>query len=78
VHDWHFGTLPSEHVSMGVVSDGSYGVPKGLVFSFPVECKQGSWKIVQGLNWEDWQKKLVENTTKELLEEKQMALEALK
>jgi malate/lactate dehydrogenase len=51
---------------MGVLSDGSYGVPEGLVFSFPVECKQGSWKIVQGLNWKDWQKKLIEITTKEL------------
>ena len=54
VHDWHFGTQPSEYVSMGVVSDGSYGVPKGLVFSFPVQCNKGSWKIVQGLNWQDW------------------------
>lgn len=49
MHDWFVGTNSGEYVSMAVVSDGSYDVPKGLVFSFPVTCKDGIFKIVQGL-----------------------------
>ena len=48
VHDWVTGT-GEEWVSMGIASDGSYGVPEGLVSSFPVTCKDGGWEIVQGL-----------------------------
>lgn len=47
MRDWWFGTKPNEYVSMAVVSDGSYGVPKGLVYSFPVEVKDKKYKIVQ-------------------------------
>jgi len=43
------GTNPNEYVSMAVVSDGSYDVPKGLVFSFPCVCKNWEYKIVTGL-----------------------------
>lgn len=43
------GTRAGEYVSMAVVSDGSYGVPEGLVFSFPVTCSNGEYTIVQGL-----------------------------
>jgi hypothetical protein len=43
------GTKAGEFVSMGVPSDGSYGVPKGIVFSFPCKCVNGSYEIVQGL-----------------------------
>lgn len=49
IHDWIVGTKPGEYVSMAVMSDGSYGVPKGIIFSFPVTCKDGKWTIVQGL-----------------------------
>ncbi len=42
------GTAPGTWVSMGVVSDGSYGTQPGLCFSFPVTCKAGKWSIVQG------------------------------
>lgn len=38
VRDWYFGTQPGEWVSMGVISNGEYGVPEGLVFSYPVTC----------------------------------------
>jgi malate/lactate dehydrogenase len=48
MHDWFVGTV-GDYVSMAVVSDGSYDVPKGLVFSFPVTCKDGTFKIVPGL-----------------------------
>jgi malate dehydrogenase len=46
VHDIHFGTKPGYFTSMGVVSDGSYGIPKDIVFSFPVEIQNKQWKIV--------------------------------
>jgi len=48
VHDWVLGTPSGKWVSMGVVSDGSYGVTPGLVFSYPVRCAGGKWSIVQG------------------------------
>jgi malate/lactate dehydrogenase len=47
VRDWLLGTPKGEWVSMGVASDGSYGIPPGLFFSFPVTCHQGQWHIVQ-------------------------------
>ncbi len=47
VRDWLLGTPHGEWVSMGVASDGSYGVPPGLFFSFPVTCQHGQWHIVQ-------------------------------
>ena len=49
VRDWLLGTPGGEWTSMAVVSDGSYGVPVGLVSSFPVRCHSGEWEIVQGL-----------------------------
>ena len=49
IHDWLVGTKLGEYVSMAVMSEGSYGVPKGIIFSFPVTCKEGKWNIVQGL-----------------------------
>ena len=47
VRDWLLGSPRGDWVSMGVASDGSYGVPPGLFFSFPVTCQHGSWQIVQ-------------------------------
>eukprot|EP01123_Difflugia_compressa_P006166 TRINITY_DN1832_c0_g1_i1.p1 TRINITY_DN1832_c0_g1~~TRINITY_DN1832_c0_g1_i1.p1 ORF type:complete len:368 (+),score=77.82 TRINITY_DN1832_c0_g1_i1:50-1153(+) len=73
MHDWWLGTAPGEWVSMGVVSDGSYGIPKGLVFSFPVTIKDGKWSIVQGLKCSEFGKKAIQVTTQELLQEKELA-----
>ena len=47
MRDWLLGTAEGEWTSMGVVSDGSYDVPEGLIFSFPVTCQDGEWQIVQ-------------------------------
>ena len=47
LRDWYCGT--DQIVSMGVVSDGSYGIPKGLFSSFPVKCKNFEWQIVKGV-----------------------------
>uniref|UniRef100_A0A915Q1N6 Malate dehydrogenase n=1 Tax=Setaria digitata TaxID=48799 RepID=A0A915Q1N6_9BILA len=76
IHDWHCGTKPGEWVSMGIPSDGSYGIPKGLMFSFPVTISGGEYKIVQGLSLDDFAKEKIAITQKELEEERDEALEA--
>ena len=63
---------------MGVLSDGSYGVPKDIVYSFPVRIKSdGSFEIVQGLTISDFAREKMELTAKELVEEKEAAVEFL-
>lgn len=74
--DWWLGTKGNEWVSMGVISDGSYGVEKGLVFSYPVHIKDGKYAIVQGLKMDDWAQGLLDKTQKELVEEKNDAVKA--
>ena len=74
VKDWWNGTKTGDYVSMGVVSDGSYGIPSGLCFSFPVEIQNKQWKIVQGLNVDDFARSKLDITVKELLEEKEEAM----
>lgn len=75
IRDWVLGTAEGEIVSMAVVSDGSYGVPEGLVYSFPVTCKDGKYSIVQGLEVSDYSKEKLAITTKELEEERSLALQ---
>ncbi|XP_063377278.1 malate dehydrogenase, cytoplasmic isoform X1 [Cydia fagiglandana] len=77
MRDWFLGT-GDRWVSMGVVSDGSYGTPKDVVFSFPVTVNNGKWKIVEGLTISDFARKMLDNTGKELAEEKQDALDVCK
>jgi len=69
MRDWFQGTKANEYVSMAVVSDGSYGVPEGLVFSFPVTCNNGEYTIVQGLTLNDFAKEKIRITTEELQQE---------
>ena len=59
---------------MAVPSNGEYGVPKGIVYSFPCVTKNFQWKIVQGLQIDDWSRQKMEITAKELLDERKMAL----
>jgi len=73
IRDWVLGTPCGEWTSMGVVSDGSYGIARGIVFSFPCTCKDGVWNIVQGLKWDKQTKEKIDISTKELLEEKKEA-----
>ena len=56
---------------MGVVSDGSYGIPDGIVYSYPVTIKDQKWEIVQGLTIDDFSREKMDATAKELLEEKE-------
>ena len=69
MHDWAVGTPANDWVSMSVVSDGSYGVPEGLISSFPVTCKDGKYEIVQGLDLNDFSKKKIAATVDELTKE---------
>lgn len=67
---WALGTAEGDWVSMGVYSDGSYGIDKGLIYSFPVTCKGGDWQIVQGLAVSDFSRGKMKATEKELQEER--------
>ncbi|GIL58374.1 hypothetical protein Vafri_13439 [Volvox africanus] len=77
VRDWVRGTPSGSWVSMGVVSDGSYGVQPGLVYSYPVTCSGGKWRIVQGLPIDDASKERMRTTEAELVEERDLALHCL-
>jgi len=68
---WIEGTAEGVHVSMAVASDGSYGVPEGLVSSFPVTCKDGAWSIVPGLELDDFAKGKIAATVQELQNERE-------
>ena len=73
--DWVFGTPEGDWASMAVVSDGSYGVPEGIIYSFPVTTKNGDWEIVQGLEINDFSRGLMDATAAELIEERDAVTE---
>lgn len=70
VHTWVNGTADGDWTSMAVVSDGSYGVPEGLISSFPVTTKDGKWEIVQGLEIDDFSRARIDASVNELAEER--------
>ena len=70
VHDWVMGTPEGNWTSMAVPSDGSYGIPEGLTYSFPVTCSNGEYEIVQGLEIDDFSRERMEITQRELEEER--------
>ena len=69
VHDWVLGTSGS-WTSSSVMSDGSYGVPEGIISSFPCTSENGEWKIVQGLEIDDFSRVKIDASAAELVEEK--------
>jgi malate dehydrogenase len=68
--DWLLGTPTDDWVSMAVISDGSYGVPEGLISSFPVTTKGGDWSIVGGLDINDFSRGRIDKSTAELADER--------
>ena len=70
VRDWILGTPEGDWVSMAVPSDGSYGIEEGVVFSYPVTCKNGEYAIVQGLELSDLSRTRLQASDKELREER--------
>jgi malate dehydrogenase len=70
IRDWAHGTPGDSWVSMGVASDGSYGIPEGIVFSYPVRCRNGTFEIVQGLAIDAFGQAKLDATNQELREER--------
>ncbi len=70
MHDWHVGTN-GKWTTMGIPSDGSYGIPKDTMFGFPVTVENGEYKIVQGLEIDQFSQERIDLTLKELTEERE-------
>jgi len=73
--DWLLGSPEGDWVSMAVLSDGSYGVPEGLISSFPVITKDGDWTIVTGLEIDDFSRGRIDKSTAELADERKAVTE---
>ena len=74
VHDWVLGTCGS-WTSSSVMSDGSYGVPEGIISSFPCTSENGEWKVVEGLEIDEFSRAKIDASAAELLEEKNTVAE---
>jgi malate dehydrogenase len=70
IRSWSLGTAPGDWVSMAVPSDGSYGVPEGLISSFPCTCANGEYSIVQGLDINEFSRGKIDATAAELADER--------
>ena len=70
IRTWALGTAEGDWVSMAIPSDGSYGVPEGLISSFPVTCSGGEYSIVQGLDIDDFSRARIDASVAELAEER--------
>ncbi len=77
VRDWVRGTPDGDWVSMAVPSDGSYEIPAGVIYSYPVTCKDGEYEIVQGLSVDEFSRKRMDATLAELREERDGVKELL-
>ena len=70
IRSWALGTPDDDWVSMGIPSDGSYGVPEGIISSFPVTCAGGAYRIVEGLDIDDYSRSKIDASAAELVEER--------
>ncbi len=70
IRDWFRGSPQGDWLSMGIPSDGSYGIPEGVIYSYPVVCRGGHYEIVQGLAIDEFSRKRMDATHQELLEER--------
>lgn len=70
MRDWALGTPGGDWVSMGIPSDGSYGIEPGVIYGYPVTCENGKYEIVQGLEINDFSRERMDVTDKELREER--------
>ena len=74
-HDWALGSPENDWVSMAVCSDGSYGVPEGLISGFPCTTKNGAWSIVQGIEIDEFSRARIDESVGELGEERDAVAE---
>ncbi|MFZ8887621.1 MAG: malate dehydrogenase, partial [Steroidobacteraceae bacterium] len=77
IRTWSLGSAAGDWVSMAIPSDGSYGIPEGVVYSYPVTCADGRYHIVQGLSIDDFSRERMSATHQELLEEREGVKELL-
>ncbi len=70
IRSWALGTPDDDWVSMGVPSDGSYGIEEGVIYSYPCTCRDGRWEIVQGLDINEFSRERMDATDRELREER--------
>jgi malate dehydrogenase len=70
VRDWVLGSRDGDWVTMGVPSDGSYGIPEGVLYGYPVTCKGGRYELVKGIEVSEFSRKRMDATLKELHEER--------
>ena len=70
MRDWARGIPSRDWTSMAVATDGSYGIPEGIVYSFPVQCSDGAYRIVPGLDINEFSRARMQATLKELEEER--------
>jgi malate dehydrogenase len=77
MRDWALGSPDDDWVSMGVYSDGSYGITQGLIYSFPCRCKDGQWSIVQDLSVNDFSRTRMQATEQELTAERDAVADLL-
>lgn len=77
VRDWFRGSTPGDYLSMAVPSDGSYGIPEGVIYSYPVTTKNGDYQIVPGLSIDEFSRKRMDATLAELREERDGVKELL-
>ena len=70
IRSWALGTAPADWVSMAIPSDGSYGIPEGIISSFPVTCADGNYSIVRGLDISDFSRAKIDASAAELVDER--------
>jgi len=70
VRDWVHGTREGDWVTIGVAADGSYGIPEGVIYGYPVTCKGGNYHVVKGIEVSEFSRKRMDATLKELQEER--------
>jgi malate dehydrogenase len=70
VRNWVSGSAEGDWVTMGVPSDGSYGIPEGVIFGYPVTCRGGQYQVVKGIEVSEFSRKRIDATLKELHEER--------
>jgi malate dehydrogenase len=70
IRDWVMGTREGDWVTMGVPSDGSYGIAEGIIFGYPVTCRGGKYEVVKGIDLSEFSRKRIDGTLKELHEER--------
>jgi len=71
MRDWELGNTENDWVSMAIPSDGSYGISEGIIFSYPVICKDGKYSIVQDLDIDDFSRESIRSSEQELLDERE-------